>query len=45
MVLYENMPYDIYKKLMSIENETFRDFLRMALAQNFEEYIKTRQKQ
>lgn len=45
MIVYENMPYDLYKKLLSIENTAFKDFIKMALAPNFERYILERKKQ
>ncbi|MDR2640143.1 MAG: hypothetical protein LBC61_02135 [Candidatus Peribacteria bacterium] len=45
MLVYESMPYNVYEKLMTIEDTTFRDFLRMALVENFEDYILERQRE
>lgn len=45
MVVYNNFPYDLYKKLLLIENKTFVDFIKISLTPNFETYILKRKEQ
>jgi hypothetical protein len=45
MIVYENMPYSLYEKMLSIEDETFKSFLMASLSETFENYILARKQQ
>lgn len=39
MVMFDSFPYELYKKLESIKNPTFVEYIKLALSPNLEEYI------
>lgn len=42
IVMYENLLYELYRKMNLIKDQTFVDFLKMSLYPNFEDYINFR---
>jgi hypothetical protein len=42
MVVFDSLPYDLYKKLENIPNKNFIEYVKIALNPTFEEYIKYR---
>jgi len=42
MVVYDNIPYSIYKKLNSIEDKTLKSYLLLSIIPNLEELIENR---
>jgi uncharacterized protein (UPF0128 family) len=42
VVVYDNFPYELYEKINSIKDKTFRSYLLLSIVPNLEELINNR---